>query len=145
MAFDGAYLHAVQQEIEPFLGARVEKIHQPSRDELILHLRSFQGAVRILISIAGDSARIHLTEIGIENPASPPMFCMLLRKHLGGGKFVAVRQDGDVVRNLLHSLPHQGAVILNSLSQPPQKVRHPVLVVCQRTFVRHREVQDGLD
>ncbi len=94
MAFDGAYLCAVRQEIEPYLGARVEKIHQPSRDEVILHLRSFQGAVKILINISGDSARIHLTQISIENPAVPPMFCMLLRKHLGGGKFVAVRQDG---------------------------------------------------
>ena len=94
MAFDGAYLCAVRQEIEPYLGARVEKIHQPSRDEVILHLRSFQGAVKILINISGDSARIHLTQISIENPAAPPMFCMLLRKHLGGGKFVAVRQDG---------------------------------------------------
>ncbi len=94
MAFDGAYLHAVSHEMEAFLGARVEKIHQPSRDEIILHLRSFQGAVKILINISGDSARIHLTELNIENPAAPPMFCMLLRKHLGGGKFAAVRQDG---------------------------------------------------
>ncbi len=94
MAFDGAYLHAVKQEIETYLNARVEKIHQPSREELILHLRSYQGAVKILINISGDSARIHLTEINIENPPAPPMFCMLLRKHLGGGKLVAVRQDG---------------------------------------------------
>ena len=94
MAFDGAYLHAVRQEIEAYLNARVEKIHQPSREELILHLRSYQGAVKILINISGDSARIHLTEISIENPPVPPMFCMLLRKHLGGGKLVAVRQDG---------------------------------------------------
>ena len=94
MAFDGAYLHAVRQEIEAYLNARVEKIHQPSREELILHLRSYQGAVKILINISGDSARIHLTEISIENPPAPPMFCMLLRKHLGGGKLAAVRQDG---------------------------------------------------
>ena len=94
MAFDGAYLYAVRQEIEPYLGARVEKIHQPSKEELILHLRSFQGAVRILIHISGDSARIHLTEISVENPPAPPMFCMLLRKHLGGGKFSGIRQDG---------------------------------------------------
>ncbi|MBR4319240.1 MAG: NFACT family protein, partial [Oscillospiraceae bacterium] len=59
MAFDGAYLHAVKQEIETYLNARVEKIHQPSREELILHLRSYQGAVKILINISGDSARIH--------------------------------------------------------------------------------------
>ena len=94
MAFDGAYLYAVRQEIEQYCGARTDKIHQPSKDELILHLRSFQGAVKILINLSGDCARIHLTESKIENPSAPPMFCMLLRKHLSGGKLIAVRQDG---------------------------------------------------
>lgn len=94
MAFDGAYLYTVRQEIEQYIGARVDKIHQPSRDELILHLRSYQGGVKLLINISGDSARIHLTEISIENPSAPPMFCMLMRKHLGGGKLIGVRQDG---------------------------------------------------
>ncbi len=94
MAFDGAYLYAVKQEVEVCLGARVDKLHQPSRDEIILHLRGRDGVRRLLISTSGDSARIHLTEVSIENPAAPPMFCMLLRKHLGGGKLTAVRQDG---------------------------------------------------
>ncbi len=94
MAFDGAYLHAVKQEIEPLVGARVDKIHQPSREELVLHLRNREGMQKLLVSTAGDSARIHLTQVAIENPAVPPMFCMLLRKHLGGGKLTTVRQDG---------------------------------------------------
>ncbi len=94
MAFDGAYLYAVKQEIETLLGFRADKIHQPSRDEIVIHLRGRDGMQKLLISTTGDSARIHLTEVAIENPAVPPMFCMLLRKHLGGGKLLAVRQDG---------------------------------------------------
>ena len=94
MAFDGAFLYAVKREIEPLTGTRVDKIHQPSRDELVLHLRGYDGVARLLISTAGDSARLHLTTQNIDNPAVPPMFCMLLRKHLGGGKLTAVRQDG---------------------------------------------------
>ncbi len=94
MAFDGAYLYAVKQEIEACIDARADKIHQPSRDEILIHLRGREGVKKLLISTSGDSARIHLTEISIENPAAPPMFCMLLRKHLGSGRLVAVRQDG---------------------------------------------------
>ncbi|MDE5769938.1 MAG: NFACT family protein [Oscillospiraceae bacterium] len=94
MAFDGAYLYAVRQEIQHLIGARIDKIHQPSRDEIILFLRGYLNTAKILISLSGDSARIHLTEVPVENPAAPPMFCMLLRKHLCGGKFVNVRQDG---------------------------------------------------
>ncbi len=94
MAFDGAYLYTIRQELEPLVTARVDKIHQPSKDEILLYMRGRDGASRILISTAGDSARIHLTNIPVENPAVPPMFCMLLRKHLGGGKLTAVRQDG---------------------------------------------------
>lgn len=94
MAFDGAYLYTIRQELCAWIGARVDKIHQPSKDEILLHLRSREGAARLLISTAGDSARVHLTQISIENPAVPPMFCMLLRKHLGGGKLTDVRQAG---------------------------------------------------
>ncbi len=94
MAFDGAYLFAVKQEIEELVGTRVDKLHQPSRDEIVIHLRGRDGMHKLLISTSGDSARLHLTEVSIENPAVPPMFCMLLRKHLGGGKLLAVRQDG---------------------------------------------------
>ena len=94
MAFDGAYLYTIRQELLPLIGARADKIHQPSRDELIIHLRSREGTSRLLISTAGDSARVHLTAVSIENPAVPPMFCMLLRKHLGSGRLTDVRQEG---------------------------------------------------
>lgn len=94
MALDGAYLHAVRQELLPWIDARIEKIHQPTREELILAFRSRSGGAKILISCAADRARVHLTQIAVENPKAPPMFCMLLRKRLGNGKLLAIRQDG---------------------------------------------------
>lgn len=94
MALDGAYLHAVRQELLPLIDSRIEKIHQPAREELILAFRSRTGGAKILISCAADRARVHLTQIAVENPKTPPMFCMLLRKRLGNGKLLDIRQDG---------------------------------------------------
>ncbi len=94
MALDGAYLHAVRQELLPLLEARIEKIHQPAREELLLAFRSRSGSAKLLISCAADRARVHLTQVSVENPKTPPMFCMLLRKRLGNGKLLAIRQDG---------------------------------------------------
>lgn len=94
MALDGAYLYTIRQELLPLIDARIEKIHQPTREELILALRSRTSSAKILISCAADRARVHLTQIAVENPKAPPMFCMLLRKRLGNGKLLAIRQDG---------------------------------------------------
>lgn len=94
MALDGAFLYAVRQELLPLIEARVEKIHQPTREEVILSLRDREGSHKVLISASADRARVHLTEISVDNPKTPPMFCMLLRKRLGSGKLLAIRQDG---------------------------------------------------
>ncbi|MDD5946614.1 MAG: NFACT RNA binding domain-containing protein [Oscillospiraceae bacterium] len=94
MALDGAFLSCVGAELSHLIGSRIEKIHQPSRDVLVLCFRGKMGAVKVLCSAAADAARIHITAQNIENPPQPPMFCMLMRKHLGGGKLEAVRQDG---------------------------------------------------
>ncbi|MDE6592725.1 MAG: NFACT family protein [Oscillospiraceae bacterium] len=94
MALDGTFLLAVKQELEPLIGGRIDKIHQPSKDEIVIAIRTREGGSRLLISASGNSGRIHLTRQQIENPQSPPMFCMLLRKRLGCGKLTAVRQDG---------------------------------------------------
>ncbi|MDE6385990.1 MAG: NFACT family protein, partial [Eubacterium sp.] len=95
MALDGIYLHHLKNEISSFaVGSRIEKIHQPSREELVLSLRSREGTKKLLLSCRADSARIHFTEYAPENPAKPPMLCMLLRKHLTGAKITAVNQDG---------------------------------------------------
>ncbi len=95
MAIDGAYLHCLRQEMETRLqGARVDKIHQPSKEELVLALRSLTGNFKLYLSARVNSPRVHFTEVALENPPSPPMFCMLLRKRLTGARLVSVRQIG---------------------------------------------------
>lgn len=94
MALDGAFLYAVKSELNSLIGGRVEKIHQPSREEIIISIRTRNGGKKLYISANAASARIHITEKSIDNPQTPPMFCMLLRKQLGSGKLVDIRQDG---------------------------------------------------
>lgn len=94
MALDGAFLHCIRDELLVLIGTRIDKIYQPSRDELVLSFRGKGGAVKVLFSASADAARVHITQTVPENPAQPPMFCMLLRKHLSGGKLEAVEQDG---------------------------------------------------
>lgn len=94
MALDGAFLCAVKNELLTLVGGRVEKIHQPSREEIIITIRTRSGIRKIFISANAGSARVHITENSVDNPQTPPMFCMLLRKHLGSGKLISVRQDG---------------------------------------------------
>ena len=93
MAFDAFFMGAVLSEIEKTaLGARVEKIHQPSRDTVILHLRCEGGREKLLFAANPAAPRLHLTGASPENPDQPPMFCMLLRKHLSGARLAQIRQ-----------------------------------------------------
>ena len=93
MAFDAYFLKAVLDELRQKLdGARVEKIHQPGRDTVILQLRCAQGREKLLIAANPAAPRLHLTASNPENPDQPPMFCMLLRKHLSGGRLKEITQ-----------------------------------------------------
>ena len=93
MAFDPTFMSAVLEEVQQrCLGARVDKIHQPSRDTLILHLRCKEGREKLLFAANPTAPRLHLTTASPENPAEPPMFCMLLRKHLMGAKLSEITQ-----------------------------------------------------
>ena len=95
MSLDGAFLHIVKNELSPLIGSRVDKVYQPSREELVLSLRTFRdGTKKLIFSANSMSARVNLTEAAFENPQQPPMLCMLMRKHLGGGRLTAIRQDG---------------------------------------------------
>lgn len=90
MPFDAIFLSAVAQELrQTLIGQRVEKIQQPSRDTVLLTLR---GKERLLLSANVNRPRIHFTQAIFENPAQPPMFCMLLRKHLTGGRVAEIFQ-----------------------------------------------------
>lgn len=96
MSLDGAFLHGVMLEMREhrLIGGRVDKIYQPSRDELIVSVRTYGGAEKILLSANSMSARVHLTSRAPENPKQPPVLCMLLRKHLIGGRLTDISQDG---------------------------------------------------
>jgi len=95
MALDGMMLSMLRRELSgALIGARIDKIYQPSREELVFLLRTQDGNRRLLFSAQASAARAHLTRLACENPAQPPMFCMLLRKQLGGAKLAAIRQPG---------------------------------------------------
>ena len=94
MALDGAFLRQIKKELEEAVDARMDKIHQVSKEELIFVLRLRGGSRKLYLSAGADSPRIHFTSTSFENPKAPPMFCMLLRKHLSGAKIVEIRQVG---------------------------------------------------
>ena len=96
MPLDSVFLTGLKQELAPqILGARIDKVQQPERDLLLLSLRTHDGNARLLVHGGVGSARVHLTEGRFENPASPPMFCMLLRKHLVGARITELEGNGD--------------------------------------------------
>ena len=92
MPLDALCLRGVVCELQSqVVGLRIEKIQQPARDQVVLTLR---GGRKLLLCAGSNQARLHFTEISRENPAAPPMFCMLLRKHLLGGQITALEQAG---------------------------------------------------
>ncbi|MBB4823988.1 putative ribosome quality control (RQC) complex YloA/Tae2 family protein [Sporosarcina luteola] len=101
MAFDGLFTTAVTSELQQIKNGRITKIHQPNVQEIILHVRANNRNHKLLLSTHPSYSRIQLTEETIVNPAEPPMFCMVLRKHLEGGTIIAIEQAGmDRIINL---------------------------------------------
>ena len=93
MPLDAVCLSGVLAELRPqILGARIDKIQQPERDKVLLTLRGKDVGGKLLLASGTGSARLHLTTRSYENPQSPPMFCMLLRKHLSGAKLSEITQ-----------------------------------------------------
>ena len=88
MALDAIALQAVVAELQELLGLRIDKVQQPARDQIVLLLRSR----RLLLNAGAGAPRLQLTAVSRENPAEPPMFCMLLRKHLAGARIAAITQ-----------------------------------------------------
>ena len=95
MAFDAGMLAASVFELnKTALGARVEKINQPSRDEVVLVLRSHEGNLKLMINAGPNNPRMGITTMSPDNPDKPPMFCVLLRRHLAGSRLISVNQLG---------------------------------------------------
>ena len=118
MALDAATLALTARELkETLTDAKIAKLFEPTRDELVITLRTRTDTYALLLSARSGSARVCLTEESFENPETPPSFCMLMRKHLTGGKLLDVRMEpgdrivyfdfqctnemGDLVRNTL--------------------------------------------
>lgn len=97
---DSITLRAIATELAELQGARIEKIHLPSATEMVWGLRGHGGSARLFFSTRGRYARVHLTARRWENPAQPPMFCMLLRKHLEGSRILRIEQLG--LERVLH-------------------------------------------
>jgi predicted ribosome quality control (RQC) complex YloA/Tae2 family protein len=93
MPLDALCLSGLVHELNTTLvGSKIDKIHQPGRDEVVLALRTANGNRKLLLSANPNHPRPQFTEVSRENPDVPPMFCMLLRKHLTGGRILEVTQ-----------------------------------------------------
>lgn len=93
MAFDAIAVRCLVNELSAkLLSGRIDKIHQPERDELTVHVRTFTENYKLILSAGSANPRVHITKFSKKNPLSAPMFCMLLRKHLSGGKIINIEQ-----------------------------------------------------
>ena len=95
MALDGIVVHSICTELKNnLINGRVDKVHQPEKDEIIVKIRNNSHNYKLLITSNSSSPRMHFTNVTKENPISAPMFCMLLRKHLSGAKIIDISQLG---------------------------------------------------
>ena len=104
MPLDAVCIKALERELaESVVGGKIDKVQQPERDMLLLSLRANGRSLRLLLAAGTGNARVHITQASFENPGEPPMFCMLLRKHLVGARILALRQP-DFERMLIFEL-----------------------------------------
>ncbi|MGE5614573.1 MAG: NFACT family protein [Bacillota bacterium] len=144
MPFDGIVAKCVAEELtEKLAGGRVEKIYQPEADEILLFIRARNNNFKLLMSASSNYPRIHLTNAVKENPAAPPVFCMLLRKHLSGGRILSfefndyeriigilvetVNELGDIsVKKLVIEIMgrHSNIILLNNENKILDSIKH---------------------
>lgn len=93
MAYDGIVTMAIAKELKDnILLAKIDKIYQPEKDELVLIVHSKQGNFKLLLSANSNASRIHFIQETPKNPTNPPTFCMLMRKHLQGSRIIEIKQ-----------------------------------------------------
>lgn len=119
MAFDGVTISALISEIkDKVIGGRIDKIYQPESDEIILSIRSFGRSYKLLLTANPSNPKFHFTQINKDNPLNPPLFCMVLRKHLQSGKIINIVQlDFDRIVNIyVESLNEMGDYSIKKLT-----------------------------
>ena len=95
MALDSSAIRCLINEIAPLIiNGRIDKIHQPEKDEVVLHIRTIENKFKLVLSASSAHPRLHFTEVSKKNPQTAPMFCMLMRKHIGSAKITAIEQMG---------------------------------------------------
>ncbi|MTV20691.1 Rqc2 family fibronectin-binding protein [Staphylococcus delphini] len=95
MAFDGVFTRKMVEDLQFLVSGRIHKINQPENDTIIMVVRQQRQNHQLLLSIHPNFARIHLTTKKYDNPFEPPMFARVFRKHLEGGRILAIRQIGN--------------------------------------------------
>ncbi|MCD8158942.1 MAG: NFACT family protein [Clostridiales bacterium] len=104
MAFDGITVNAVLSELNSsILNGKIDKVYQPEKDAVVLQIRSFGSSYRLFLSANPSAPRFNLTESKFENPQTPPLFCMVLRKRIGGGKITKIYQP-DFERQVIFEI-----------------------------------------
>lgn len=144
MPFDGVVAKCIAEELTKKLaGGRVEKIYQPEADEILLFIRARNKNFKLVMSSSSNYPRIHLTDAAKENPKVPPGFCMLLRKHLSGGRVIsiefsdferiigvlieAVNELGDIsVKKLIIEIMgrHSNIILVNNENKILDSIKH---------------------
>lgn len=94
MALDAVAIRALVGELQCLVGGRIDKVHQPERDEIIVSVRTLDKSYKLLLSASSANPRLHLTDYTKKNPKTAPLFCMLLRKHISSGKIKEISQIG---------------------------------------------------
>ena len=118
MAFDGITINSIVTELkDKLVGGRVDKVYQPESDEIILSVRSLGKNCKLLLTANPSHPRLHLTEITRDNPMEPPLFCMVLRKHIQSGKILEITQPNfDRIVNIkIEALNEMGDYTLKTL------------------------------
>ena len=135
MPMDGFTLSYMTRELQGLLvGGRIDKVAQPDSDAVVLGIRSQGGNHKLLLCANANRARVQLTDLPYENPAEPPMFCMLLRKHLSGAHITAVEQlFGDrILRVEMDTLGEMNDRVRRTLYLELMG-RHSNLTLCDET------------
>ena len=132
MAFDGIVIANLVKDLNTYiLNGRISKIAQPENDELLLTIKGNEGQVRLLLSASASLPLVYLTEENKPSPMTAPNFCMLLRKHIAGGRITSVTQP-EMERIINIEIEH-----LNELGDLCKKVlivevmgKHSNLIFC---------------
>jgi len=118
MAFDGIITCAMTRELQDkiYLG-KIEKVYQPESDELVFHIHTRKGNVKLYASVNSSRACLHLIDENLQNPPAPLSFCMLMRKHLQGGRIVSIEQkDAErIIEISLETLNELGFTVSKKL------------------------------